>query len=398
MSATDATHSVRVGCAAAMSTLPELAAAVGEAIDVATSKLQGSCDLAMVFVSSQYGAGWEQLGARLVDRLQTESVLACTGESIVGPEREIEQQPAVAIWLAHLPGARITPIRLQYARTSEGAAFTGWPIDLPPQWSADAAMLCLADPFTFAADELIGRINEDHPGARVLGGMASGAMRPGENRLMLGRQLYNDGAVAVLLEGAARIRAVVSQGCRPIGHPMVITKADGNVILELGAAPALARLQGAYSELTASEQQLVRQGLHVGLVINEYQDQFQRGDFLVRNVVGADPKTGAIAIADRVRVGQTVQFHIRDAHTADEDLRSLLAATDRSTPPAGALLFTCNGRGTRLFSEPHHDVECIRDVLGEIPVAGFFAQGELGPIGGKNFLHGFTASIALFGG
>jgi small ligand-binding sensory domain FIST len=179
---------------------------------------------------------------------------------------------------------------------------------------------------------------------------------------------------------------------------MVITRGQENIIEELGGRPPLAQLQELWNSLTPEDQNLFQQGLHIGRVINEYQGEFQRGDFLVRNVLGLDRATGALAITDRVRVGQTVQFHVRDAETADEDLHALLQldvhAHDK--PPQGALLFTCNGRGTRLFNQPHHDAGVIRAEAGTIPVAGFFAQGELGPVGGQNFIHGFTASVALF--
>jgi len=215
---------------------------------------------------------------------------------------------------------------------------------------------------------------------------------------MLGEEEFRSGAVAVLVHGPVEIRAVVSQGCRPIGRHFVVTKAEQNVILELSGKPPLAQLQEVFDTLTPREQELVQSGLHVGRVINEYQETFGRGDFLVRNVVGADRKSGAIAIGDFVRPGQTVQFHIRDAETADEELRELLSAARDSGggSPLGALMFTCNGRGTRMFSQPHHDAGALGEVLGGIPLAGFFAQGEIGPVGGHSFLHGFTASIALF--
>jgi small ligand-binding sensory domain FIST len=177
---------------------------------------------------------------------------------------------------------------------------------------------------------------------------------------------------------------------------MVVTKAEQNIISELGGKPALEQLRAVFRTLAPEEEEMVQRGLHVGRAISEYRDHFGRGDFLVRNVVGADPQSGAIGIGDLVRTGQTVQFHVRDARTADEDLRELLAAGDRNRPPLGALLFTCNGRGTRLFPAPHHDAQAVRQAFGEVPVAGLFAQGEIGPIGGQNFLHGFTASIALF--
>jgi small ligand-binding sensory domain FIST len=206
------------------------------------------------------------------------------------------------------------------------------------------------------------------------------------------------GAVGVLLQGELGIRSIVSQGCRPIGRHMVVTRAQDNVILELGGRPPLAQLQQLWQELTPEEQQLLQRGLHVGRVINEYQGEFQRGDFLVRNVLGLDRDNGSLAITDWIRVGQTVQFHVRDSQTADEDLHALLqidlSAHERQ--PGGALIFSCNGRGSRLFPAPHHDARAIRTEAGPIPLAGFFAAGELGPIGGQNFIHGFTASVVLF--
>jgi small ligand-binding sensory domain FIST len=238
-------------------------------------------------------------------------------------------------------------------------------------------------------------MEEEHPGVPIVGGMASGGAEPGSNTLVVGSRTYTSGAVGVLIGGSVRIRPVVSQGCRPIGRPMVVTKAEENLIVELGGRPALERLREVYGGLDAADRLLVRSSLHVGRAATEYRDTFRRGDFLVRNVVGADPESGVIAIGDLVRTGQTVQFHVRDAASADDDLRGLLGQRHDASRPAGALIFTCNGRGLRLFDEPNHDAKCVQECLGPLPAAGFFAQGEIGPIGSRTFLHGFTASIAL---
>jgi small ligand-binding sensory domain FIST len=228
--------------------------------------------------------------------------------------------------------------------------------------------------------------------------MASGGGQPGESPLLIGADLRNEGAVGVLLRGPVKARSVVSQGCRPIGKPMIITKARDNIILELGGKTALDQLQQIWQELGPRDRELVQHGLHVGRVISEYRESFKRGDFLIRNVMGLDKASGALAITERVRVGQTVQFHVRDAATADEDLHALLQLDSRShaANPAAALLFSCNGRGTRLFGQPDHDARAVRAEKGDVPLAGFFAQGELGPVGGVNFIHGFTASVVLF--
>ena len=223
-------------------------------------------------------------------------------------------------------------------------------------------------------------------------------LRPGECRLLLDQRVLRDGAAAVLLSGPVRATTVVSQGCRPIGQHLIVTKAEGNLVQELGGKPALLQLKAIFDGLATSEQELVQRGLHLGRVVNEYQDRFAQGDFLVRNVMGIDPATGAIAVGDFFRPGQTVQFHVRDHRSADDEMRQLLAAfrSSAQSVPRGGLLFTCNGRGTRLFPEPDHDARLIGEYLGNIPLAGFFAAGEVGPIGGKNFMHGFTASLVLF--
>ena len=256
----------------------------------------------------------------------------------------------------------------------------------------------LADPSSSAPHTVLDHFEAESPGVPVLGGMASGGHRAGENRLFHNSREVKHGAVGVTLRGGPRVRSVVSQGCRPIGKNYVVTRAEENVILALGGAPPMQRLRELFDTLSERDAELVRLGLHLGLVMNEYKETFERGDFLISNVMGADPASGSISIGSPVRAGQTVRFHVRDAETADEDSTSLLEA-DRAAAGSraeAALLFSCNGRGTRLFPNPHHDASAIQKIDGPLPLAGFFAQGELGPIGGRNYLHGFTASIALF--
>ncbi len=384
--------------ASACSELADTREAAQDVCRRALGNLGASPHLAVVFASFQHQSRFAELAAVLHEELRTDCIVGCTGESIVAGSRELEGTPAVALWLAHLPGTTLLPMQLEFQATPDGGTFGGWHPALDGDWPAGASMLLLGEPYSFPADVLLARLNEDHGGVAVAGGMASGGWGVGQNRLILGGHEIDRGAVAVLLHGATRMRTVVSQGCRPVGWPLVVTKVERNVLLELGGKPALAQLQEIFGTLTPHEQGLFRDGLHVGQVINEYQDQFGRGDFLVRNVQGADPKSGAIAVSDYLRVGQTVQFHVRDAGTADEDLEAMLAAAgnDANGRTLAALLFTCNGRGTRLFEKPNHDASALAHHYAKLPVAGFFAQGEIGPVGGKNFLHGFTASIALF--
>lgn len=382
----------------ALSTKADTSQAIDEVCRLAAEKLEGTPDLAVVFVSQHHGPDFAAAAKQISRLTKTACLVGCSGESIVGTGREVEEAPALSLWLARMPGVSIAPMHLEFERTPEGGTFVGWPDELPEVWPEGSTLLVLGEPFSFPADVLLARLNEDRPKTLVMGGMASGGHSPGECCVMLGDKEFRSGAAAVLLDGPVSVKAVVSQGCRPIGRHYVVTKAEQNVIFELSGKPPLEQFQELFGTLSQNEKQLVEQGLHVGQVINEYQDKFGRGDFLVRNVVGADRNSGAIAIGDFVRVGQTVQFHLRDAQSADEELRELLtnARDSGGQSPAGALMFTCNGRGTRLFREENHDAGAVQHMLGEIPLAGFFAQGEIGPIGGRSFLHGFTASIALF--
>ena len=199
----------------------------------------------------------------------------------------------------------------------------GWPDSLGQQWPPSASLIVLGEPFSFPADVLLERMNEDRPGVNIIGGMASAGAAPGENRLVIGRQTPDSGAVAVLLSGSVNVRPIVSQGCRPIGEHFVITKAERNVVYELGGKPAAVQLHDVLMALPTHEQEMVRNGLHLGRVVSEYQDRFEHGDFLIRNVMGIEGENGALVIGDYVRVGQTVKFHIRDGQTADASGRAL---------------------------------------------------------------------------
>ncbi|QEH37656.1 FIST N domain protein [Aquisphaera giovannonii] len=382
-------------CISALSTARTMNAAFHQILEkLEGDRGDGPADLCVIFSSMHHADEVGRMAALLIEQGRALHVLGCTAESVAGESREVEGAPALAVLALDAPGISIEPIRLDGPDPSP-TSFASLVGDDP----SGRALILLADPFSFRTDEFLRAVNEELRGLRVVGGMASGSQVPRGNQLILDDQAYLDGAVAMLLGGPIGLRTLVSQGCRPVGHTMIVTGAENNVIRELGRRPALEALRAMFQELPPDDRRRIQDGLHIGRVINEFQGEFGRGDFLVRNVMGADD-SGAIQINDVVRVGKTIQFHVRDAETADDDLRlALLRVRDdpsRTSRPAGALLFSCNGRGTRLFDGPDHDVRTIRDVFPDLPVAGFFAMGEIGPVGGQNFVHGYTASILLF--
>ena len=385
--------------AAAMSTKADTATAFDEAIRQALDQLPQP-ELAAIYYSPHYLPNLNDVFATTRKQLASTVIFGGVGEAIAGDDREIENGPAVSVWLASWNGAvACDPFHLAARRTPDGVSLLGWPDSVLEADPKQSTMLLVGDPHTFPITELfLPQLNDDFAGLPVFGGMCSGTQIRGQTALLANDRVVKSGAVGVLLRGPAKVRGVVSQGCRPIGRPMVVTKARENLILELGGRSPLDQLRALWPTLSERDRDLFQNGPHLGAAINEYRDSFGRGDFLVRNLFGFDTGSGALAVTDYVRVGQTVQFHVRDAETADEDLKEMLAAVQatHADPLGAALLFSCNGRGTRLFDEPNHDAATIQRAVGRVPLAGFFAAGELGPVGGRNFIHGFTASVALF--
>jgi len=369
--------------------------AVGQAV---RRDLQGKqADLACLFFSSQYAESAEALVEAVREEVSPRLLIGCSGEGVIGGGEEIESAPAVTLWTASLPGVSMESFRLSADQDEYGVSMTGWPgrIDESPE---GRSFLLLADPFSTPMDEVFSLIADRCHGAPAIGGLAGGGRDQGDNRMVLDGQVYDGGLVGVALSGPIAVRTVVSQGCRPIGERYMVTRAEHNVIHELSGIPALERLKALFASLSDEERHLAQRALHIGVVMNEQRNRFERGDFLVRNLIGADQRTGSVAIGDVVKEGQTVQFHLRDAKSATEDLHLMLAAerARHHQPPLGALVFSCCGRGRGLFGRPHHDVSTLKERAGDVPTAGFFAQGEIGPVGGSNFLHGYTASVALF--
>ncbi len=357
---------MKAGAALALTTDPCEAASrvVGQA---RASLGDLSPSFAVLFASADFLGSAEALVVAVAEETGPLPLIGCVAEAVVGGAREVESEPAVSLWLAADLGP-VETFAMEFVRTPSGGAYGGYRFEPGPA----GVHLMICDPFTFPAGGLLAHLNEHVAGAAVMGGMASGGLPLRQSRLFLDGRVLSHGAVGAHL-ARAEVHPLVSQGCRPVGDPYTTTRAEGNVIHELGGRPPLARLRELVTALPGRDRELLARGVHVGVVINEYRAEPRQGDFLIRAVVGVDPESGAIAVGDEIQVGQTVQFHVRDADSADEDLRRALereSAALAGRRAAGALLFTCNGRGSRLFPEPDHDARLLAKILGDIPVAG----------------------------
>ena len=390
------TDSTTLRCASAVSSLNDLDAAVAEVSGEIDARLDGAPpDLLFVFTTHHHGGDLARVSAELVETTGAAEAAGCTGAWTAGTGRELELAPGLSVLAARLPDTEVEVIRS--APPGEG----GWdadalPIDDPERTSA----IVLADPFSFPVPTFLDDLAETQPGLTVSGGLASGGIAPGQNILYAGADPVNSGAVTVLLKGATRVVSAVSQGCRPIGPPLVATRVEGNAIFELRGKPAAKVLFEVLEDLEESERELFQKGAFIGRAVDPARSTFRPGDLLVRNIMGLDPQRHAIAVADGgFRNGTTFQFMVRDGASAEAELASVLeiAGLESMGQASGGLLFTCGGRGQAMFGRPHHDAASVEAAFGPgFPLAGFAANGEIGPVGGRPFLHGFTASAAIF--
>ncbi|HEY5195496.1 MAG TPA: FIST N-terminal domain-containing protein [Solirubrobacteraceae bacterium] len=379
---------VRIGCG-----LSTAAGGRSAAIAAAQSAVAGlggrSVDLAVVFASGSHLAAPEATLEGVHEAIDPGALIGCGAAGVLAEEREIEDATAVAVWAATLGGGSVEA----FHASSSDAGFAG----IPPLAGASGLIL-LPDPYSFPTDALLPRLHAQAPGVPVLGGLSSGRTFDETGALFVNETVYESGMVGARLEGVEMLPCV-SQGAAPLGPELTITRGEGHVIHELAGQPALAKLREIFLELDERERGLVDGGLLLGMVIDAGKPDYVQGDFLVRGLLGGDPEEGSIAVGADVRTGQIVRLHARDAPSADRDLREALALRRTAMggrEPAGALMFTCNGRGKGMFGIPDHDAETVASELGPVPTAGFFAAGEIGPVGGQSFLHGFTATIAVF--
>ena len=386
--------------ASAISTQASARTAATDAVGAVRDALAGARpDLVVGFATPDLMADAGGIASIVGTGLAPRHVIGCTAEAVIGSGREVEAAPGLSLWAAALPDARIEPFALETnAAPDGGVVVSGWPPALDPgapaDFADDRAVIMLADPFTLPPDAIAG---PDGLGLRrdIVGGMASGSRTPGGHRLILDQRVRSSGAVGVAIAG---ITPLVSQGCRPVGPEMTITDGGDGVIRALAGRPALVRIREVINALPDADRRLVEQGVLAGVVIDENRPEYEQGDFLIRGILGGDPESGAIAVGEHVRVGQVMRLQVRDHESADADLHAALQAARATSGgrPGGALVFSCNGRGTHMFPEPHHDARAVQDVRGDIPVAGLFCNGEIGPVCGRAHLHGFTATMAIF--
>lgn len=370
---------------AAVSRHPDAAAAVAEAAGSVLDAVGPGADVVFVFVSGPHAEAMRDIAGAVDAILRPAAVIGSTAVGVIGGPSEVEDSAAVSIWAGHVGSAEA--VRLEMVHTPDGAAVVGMPDEAAV---GRRTLVLLADPRTFPTEAFVRVSNEQYPGLTVVGGMAS----TGADRLAIGPEVHRDGAVGILLPDGLEPLPVVAQGCRPVGDPYIVTAAEGNLVTGLASRPALERLRCLVDEASADDRDLLARGLHVGLVVDETAAEFDRGDFLIRGVLGTDDGQRGLRIGDHAPVGTTLQFHVRDAASADADLIERLASVDADAD--AALVFTCNGRGTRLFGRPDHDAELVHHAVDGGPVAGMFCAGEIGPVRGQNHVHGLTASALLF--
>ena len=401
----------------ALSTRPSLESALKEVIEQADRLLEGPADLGLIFISSAFASEYSRLMPLLEEMLPMAAIVGCGGGGVIGTNRsgvtqEAEGSPAVSLSLARLPGVKVTTFHVSAEQLPD--------LDSPPDTWVDLLgvpaeekpqFIILADPFSAKINDLLQGLDYAYPGAPKVGGLAGGDGTRGA-ALFCNYRLYREGTVGVALSGNIVLDTIVAQGCRPIGRPYRVTEGERNILLKLeeqtddtGSGGAerspLESLRELVQTLSEDDRELAQHSLFVGVVSDEFKLRLEPGDFLIRNLLGVDPKVGAIAIGDRIRPGQRIQFHLRDARTSAEDLEMLLSRYQRSTQnsgrssSAGALMFSCLGRGEGLYGEPNFDSRLFGKYFDNIPLSGFFCNGEIGPVGGSTFLHGYTSVFGI---
>jgi small ligand-binding sensory domain FIST len=355
--------------------------------------------LGLVFITPRFFKQSRQILEILRVHARIPLLVGCSSQSLIFSSEEVEEDAGIVLGLYSLPGASLKASIFTEQQVEEANGPGYWRIETGIEPEQTNGWLVLIDPFHLDSETWLKGWNEAYAPLPILGGLASGEYNEQTTQIYLNGEVYEEGGVALSVGGDVRLVGVTSQGCTPIGETWTLTKVDQNIIHEIGNRPAYEVLAETFNQLSSEEQQRARGNLFVGLVVNEYMEDFHRGDFLIRNLLGADPRSGSIAVGAAPRLGQTIQFQRRSAAAATEDMNELLGRTRaklEQSPIYGGCLCSCNGRGQGMFGRPNHDAELVQQRLGPLGLTGFFCNGEIGPVGERSFLHGFTASLALF--
>jgi small ligand-binding sensory domain FIST len=355
--------------------------------------------LGLVFMSPRFFPRAKQVLEILRVHARIPLLAGCSSQSLIVGEHEVEQNAGLSLGLYALPGAELKAVHFTQEQVEEANGPGYWHLETEVEPDHTNGWLVFIDPFHLDSETWLRTWNEAYAPAPILGGLASGDFNEQATQVYLNGEVYDEGGVAISVGGDVRLVGVTSQGCTPIGDTWTLTKVEHNIIHQIGNRPAYEVLAETFNQLTPEQQKGARGNLFIGLVVNEYLEDFHRGDFLIRNLLGADPRSGSIAVGALPRLGQTVQFQRRSKEAATEDMEELLARAHKQlggTPIYGGCLCSCNGRGKNLFDRPDHDAQLVQQRLGPMGLAGFFCNGEIGPVGEKSFLHGYTASLALF--
>jgi small ligand-binding sensory domain FIST len=369
-------------------------------VGVRVSLGPGPITLALAFVTPHFAGFYGRLHKVLKKLLGPETLLGCSAGGVIGGGEEVERLPAVTLTAARLPDVVVRPFHLDGPLPDLDGPPDCWERFVGVKRNDEPQFVLLADPFTGRPEALLAGLDYAFPDSVKIGGLASGATSPGLNALFLDDEVHDSGVVGVALSGNVVVDTVVAQGCKPVGELMRVTSCEANILYELDGRPAFLVLQELFADLDERDRRLARTSLFVGVAMDEFKEEPKEGDFLVRNLIGIDPKSGAVAIGEHLQEGMCVQFHIRDADASAEDLHAMLAGYESTLSQkdavSGALLFSCLGRGEHLYKKPNFDTGVFNQYLEEVPVGGFFCNGEIGPVGGGTFLHGYTSSFGLF--
>jgi small ligand-binding sensory domain FIST len=357
-------------------------------------------DLLTVFVSSHHAARFEELSRLLLREFESSFLFGCCADGVIGGGSEIEDRPGLALTGAVLPGVRMKGVHLDAAQVPPLYAEQRiWEDTMHLTASQQPAFLILGDPFSFETETFVKGLDRVYPNAPKIGGLASGARQVGGSALYLGNEVHHSGAVALALTGNIQVDTIVAQGCRAVGDPMFVTLAHENLIRELDGQAPRDVLAGLFERLSSADRDLFSQSLFLGLAMRTDTDRYVPGDFLIRNILGMDPQSGALWVNAHIPAKSVVQFHLRDASASAFDLERALTRYRNSTlsgPPAGTLLFSCAGRGYGLYGQDDHDSNAFRRLVADVPIGGFFGNGEIGPVQNSTYLHGYTSAFAVF--